>query len=162
MEIAVSYCLLSYSQYYNCRAPGSIRLDDYPWYRPAAELFFLSYSSSILICAREVGPKLSPLFFPLDTTCVSKRERRTTLRGGCFLSWLPRGPWGKQPTKFTASVIHIVGRTGCAFSNMAVHWLEETLCVDSPETFWLKKSKRKRKKSSIFQYKAFHVCFIWC
>lgn len=42
------------------------------------------------------------------------------LRGGGFLSWLPGGPWGKQPAKFTTSVIHSEGHTGCAFSNLAV------------------------------------------
>lgn len=75
-------------------------------------------------------------------------------RGGGFPSWLPQRPWGKQSAKFTTSIIHCMGHTGCAFA-MAVHWLEEILCVDRPEIFGLKKSKRKTKEVVYFSAKLF-------
>lgn len=95
-----------------------------------------------------MGPKHPP--FPSFWHYVYEQQREES---HAWRWWLPRGPWGKNPAKFTSSVIHSVECTGCAFSNMALHWLEETLCVDSPERFWLNKSKRKTKKVVDFSTK---------
>lgn len=65
-----------------------------------------------------------------------------------------RGDLGVSSLQNSPSfAIHSVGGASCALSSMAVHRLEETLCVVSPSTFWLKKSQTEKKIQYFFSTK---------